>query len=76
MAASSTCPECGKGNLYRSAQVSAGGGHAPNYLPDLGTFWSSAKFQLVVCRDCGLTRHYASKEALAKLPESKKWTRL
>jgi len=76
MAASSTCPECGKSNLFRSAQVSSGGGHAPNYLPGLGTFWGSAKFQLVVCRDCGLTRYYAAKEALAKLPESTKWTRL
>ena len=76
MAASSTCPECGKGNLYRSAQINAGGGHAPNYLPGLGTFFYSAKFQLVVCRDCGLTRHYASKEARDKLPASTKWTRI
>ena len=76
MAEPSTCPECGKGNLFRSVPVSAGGGHAPNYLPGLGGFWGTAKFQLVVCRDCGLTRHYAAREALAKLTESTKWTRV
>jgi predicted nucleic-acid-binding Zn-ribbon protein len=71
-----TCPECGKRNLFRSVEVSAGGGYAPNYLPGLGNFFASAKFTLVVCQDCGLTRHYADKEARAKLAASTKWNRL
>jgi predicted nucleic-acid-binding Zn-ribbon protein len=72
-----TCPECGKSNLYKSiAQVSAGGGQAPNYLPGLGTIWSAAKFNVVICQDCGLTRYYTAKEGLEKLSKSDKWKRL
>jgi predicted nucleic-acid-binding Zn-ribbon protein len=67
------CPECGSKTLYQGPQTSSGGGHAPNYLPGLGGFFSSAKFVLVVCRDCGLTRFYAQPEARAKLSDSKKW---
>jgi hypothetical protein len=59
--------------LYSGPPTSAGGGHAPNYLPGLGRFFSSAKFVLVVCRDCGLTRFYAQPDARAELRESKKW---
>ena len=72
----STCPECGNSNVYAGGEVSAGGGYAPNYLPGLGTFFSSAKFTVLVCRDCGLTRFFASKEALGKLPDSGKWHKL
>ena len=67
------CPDCGGRTLYRGPATSAGGGHAPNYLPGLGRFFSSAKFVLVVCRDCGLTRFYAQPEARAELKESSKW---
>jgi predicted RNA-binding Zn-ribbon protein involved in translation (DUF1610 family) len=72
----SECPNCGGNVLYRTARpVSAGGGHAPNYLPDLGTFWNAEKFDIVVCRSCGLARFFARAEALAKLSESGKWKR-
>lgn len=71
-----TCPSCGGRNLYEGPSVSAGGGHAPNYLPGLGTWWRSESFQLVICRDCGLTRFFASKEAREKLAESSKWKRV
>ncbi len=67
------CPECGSKTLYRGPATSSGGGHAPNYLPGLGPFLSSAKFVLVVCRDCGLTRFFAQPEARAKLKDAKKW---
>ena len=67
------CPNCESKNLYRGPATSAGGGHAPNYLPGLGRFLSTAKFVLVVCRDCGLTRFFAQPEARAKLSESGKW---
>ena len=72
----STCPECGHSNLYVSKDVSSGGGYAPNYLPGLGTFFSSAKFTLLVCKDCGLTRFFASQKALDALPGSKEWSKL
>ena len=70
------CPNCGGNHLYRSHEVSAGGGHAPDYLPGLGTFLRTEKFHLVLCQDCGLTRFFARQEALAKLVEGKKWQRL
>ena len=75
MATSANCPECGKANLFRTTQVSAGGGHAPNYLPGLGTFFSSGKFDVVVCQDCGLPRVYATKEARDRLAHHTKWAR-
>jgi predicted nucleic-acid-binding Zn-ribbon protein len=67
------CPECGGTSLYSGPPTSAGGGHAPNYLPGLGRFFSPAKFVLVVCRDCGLARFYVQPDARAKLTESSKW---
>lgn len=73
MQKSSTCPECGRNSLYSSGEISAGGGYAPNYLPALGGFLVSAKFTLVVCKDCGLTRFFASDPARGKLSESDKW---
>jgi len=69
----SPCPNCGSRALYKSGNVSAGGGHAPNYLPGLGSFWNSEQFYLVICRDCGLTRFFARPEARAKISESNKW---
>jgi predicted nucleic-acid-binding Zn-ribbon protein len=71
-----SCPSCGGRNLYEGPAVSAGGGHAPNYLPGLGTWWRAETFQPVICRDCGLTRFFASKEAREKLAESSKWKRV
>ena len=76
MMQTSPCPNCGGKDLYRSRAVSAGGGHAPNYLPGLGGFFAAEKFHLVMCRDCGLTRFFARREATEKLSESNKWERL
>lgn len=67
------CPNCRGNTLYRGPATSAGGGHAPNYLPGLGKLFAGAKFVLVVCRDCGLTRFFAEPEARARLKESAKW---
>ena len=72
---SKTCPECRSSDLYRS-DVSAGGGHAPNYLPGLGSFWKAAKFMVVLCQRCGLTRFFAPPDALAKVSASNRWTRV
>ena len=70
------CPNCRGTTQYRGPAVSAGGGYAPNCLSELGRFLVSAKFVLVVCRDCGLTRFFAQPEARAKLKESRKWKAL
>ncbi|GAB2664501.1 zinc ribbon domain-containing protein [Arenimonas aestuarii] len=69
------CPECAGTRVHSHGGISAGGGYAPNYLPGLGTFFSSGKFTVRVCADCGLTRFYASPEARAKLRDSKDWRR-
>jgi len=71
------CTNCGGKNLYRSKEVGAGGGHAPDYLPGLRRhFLLSERFYLVVCRDCGLSRFFARTEAREKLSQSDKWTRV
>jgi len=72
----SECPNCSSRNLFKSDAISAGGGHAPNYLPGLGSFFSAEKFHLVVCGNCGLTRFFARQEALRKLADAKKWQRI
>lgn len=69
------CPSCGGSSLFVSQEVGAGGGDAPNFLPGLGGFLTSAKFRLLACKDCGLTQFFAAPEALAKLEQSKKWMR-
>lgn len=72
----SPCPTCGSSNLYKSKSVSAGGGYAPDYLPGLGGLFSASKFHLVLCKGCGLTRFFAEPEAIAKVSNSSKWTRV
>ncbi len=69
----SHCTNCGSRNQYQSEPVSAGGGHAPNYLPGLGGYFKAEKFRIVICRQCGLTRFFAREEALEKLGQSEKW---
>ncbi len=69
------CPECG-GATYVHTSTSAGGVHGPYFLPGLGGFLSMARFKVVVCGDCGLTRFYAEPNAVAKLPRARRWARL
>jgi predicted nucleic-acid-binding Zn-ribbon protein len=72
----SPCPNCGGTTLYRSKAVSAGGGYAPNYLPGLGSLFGAEKFNVVVCRGCGLARFFARPKALEKLSETSNWQRV
>ncbi len=69
------CPECTGQSLF-TTNTGSGGHEGPRLLPGLGGFLHSATFQVVVCRDCGLTRFYAGDDALAKLPEAKQWQRM
>jgi predicted nucleic-acid-binding Zn-ribbon protein len=75
MATRNECPECGRRNLFRT-ESSSGGGHAPNYLAGLGSFWRSARFEVVLCQDCGLTRFFASDAARRKVGEAGQWSRI
>ena len=70
MTSAKPCPECGQKNLYVT-EANSGGGHAPNYLPGLGRFIGTAKFDIVVCADCGLTRFFASRHARGRLDSAK-----
>ena len=74
--AAGACPNCNSRNQYESQEVSAGGGHAPNFLPGLGRWYGAAKFKIVLCQDCGLTRFFASREAVEKVSASGKWSRV
>ncbi len=67
------CPHCGANDVFMTERVRAGGGHAPNLLPELGKWYAAATFDIVVCRSCGLTRLFASQEALNKLGPSQRW---
>ncbi len=73
----SPCPNCESKDLFKTVKpVSSGGGYAPNYLPGIGGTFGSAKFDVVVCNSCGLTRWFAETEARRKLSTSKKWERM
>ena len=68
------CPECGQKNLFATT-ANSGGGYGPILLPGLGSLFSMAKFDIVACADCGLTRFFAATEARDKLAASEKWQR-
>ena len=70
-----TCLHCGGDQLY-STVTNAAGAYGPNLLPGLGGFFHGATFQVVVCRDCGLTQFFASKPALEKLEHASDWRRV
>ena len=78
------CPECGAESLFHTRTKANGtGAYGPHYLEGLGTPVLSgliqmdrAKFQVVVCADCGLTRLYADGESRAKLPKADNWQRI
>ena len=73
----SACPGCGGANLYRTVKpAGSGGGYAPNYLPGLGSFLRTGKFDVVLCGDCGLTRFYATAACVERLADSPRWERI
>jgi len=67
------CPECGGEDLY---SVTARSKAASFLLPGLSRFFLFARFQVVVCSDCGLTRLFVPEDDLAMLPEAKQWRRI
>ena len=69
------CAECGGSQLHQ-ARVPAAGIHGPSFLPGLGGFLDFARFRVVLCADCGLTRFYAEPSARAKVAGSRHWSPL
>jgi hypothetical protein len=72
------CPNCGDGPLYVKERVGSAGSHGPNLLPGLGKLkgFLSAKFRVVVCGGCGLTRFFADADARERLESAGGWRRL
>ena len=54
-----TCRNCGSSELF-TASVPAGGGLSPSLLP-VGAL-HGARFENIVCADCGLTEWYVAAE--------------
>lgn len=67
-----TCTNCGGQSLFVT-MVSAAGGYGSNFLPELGGFFHGAKFQVVLCEDCGHTAFFADKDARQKARNNYKW---
>ena len=67
------CPECDCEELY---SVTARSKAASFLLPGLSRFFLFARFQVVVCSDCGHTRFFVPEDDLAKLSEAKQWRRI
>ena len=72
---SKPCPDCGGVTLYQTSIKSAGP-YGPMLLPGLGSLFRFARFEIVVCADCGLTRLYAEPDARAKLSKVRAWKRM
>ena len=66
------CPECGRQNVFATT-TNSGGGYGPMLLPCLGGFFRMAKFEVLVCADCGLAHYYAEPAARVKLPQAQQW---
>jgi predicted nucleic-acid-binding Zn-ribbon protein len=69
------CPECHSNKIYRyKKEIDAAGAYGPDLLPKLNSKWfSTAKFQPVVCKTCGFIRFYAAIESREKLDSSEHW---
>ncbi len=68
------CPECGSSEQYIRWQPVDPGHIYP--LLGLGGFFRFAKYNLIVCGNCGLMRSYAEEFARANLPKSDGWKKL
>ena len=66
------CGECGGKNI-RTTTVPAGGGYAPDLLPDTHPWWKSSKLEVFVCTDCGLFQYFVPKDLLGGVIESSKF---
>lgn len=64
------CSECGGSEIYK-AEISAGGGYAPDMLPGAHAWWRAGKLEAYVCGSCGHYQFFVSEEHLAKVKQSK-----
>ncbi len=77
MAISKNCPECDSTDLLVQNGIDTRGGYGPDLLPGASGVFASGKMRVVVCKNCGLIRYFASKEALSKIAaKDGRWDRL
>lgn len=69
------CLHCDSRQLF-TRRVNAGGTYGPNLLQGLGGFVRFAKFDVVLCADCGRCEFFADKEAREQVAWSRQWRRL
>ena len=68
------CAECGSTDI-RTTTVPSGGGYAPDLLPGAHSWWLSGKLEIYICAACGYFQYFVPSEYLARVLESKKFTR-
>ena len=66
------CSNCGSSDL-RVTRTDAVSPYGPDLLPGASSLFHHAKFDVVVCCSCGLTRFFAPREAVEKLAQSARW---
>lgn len=76
MASNPTCPECSGPNLVSHGGIDARGGYGPDLLPGASGVFRSAKMRVVVCKDCGSVRFFATQETLEKIRADSGWQRV
>ena len=65
------CTLCSSSSLL-SAEIGSSGGYGPILLPDTGIF-KPAKFNLVVCTNCGFAHWCVRKQDIEKVKNSRKF---
>jgi predicted nucleic-acid-binding Zn-ribbon protein len=70
------CSHCGEENVYKTEGVSSRGGYGPDLLPALHGFFRSAKFDVIVCANCGLTQFFADETARTRVLSSTRWRKV
>lgn len=70
------CTQCGSENQIFRPNVEAWGAYGPNLLPDGGGLITQPRFHVVVCKDCGFIRFFATEKTLQRIASSKRWEAL
>ena len=66
------CPECGGNDLWMTL-TNARGWRGPDLLPGLGGLLRPTPMHVVLCRECGLVRFFATQSAMDRVRSSKEW---
>lgn len=70
-----TCNHCGGADVY-TTQIHANGGYETRLLPGLGSLFSFAKFDVVLCASCGHYQMFADRNTRKNVVGNSRWNRL